>query len=81
MGKWYLNFRTLIFFDKLCTGLPARYQTMVEDIWDGMPLFLYDTDSRRLWGVYMADGRGGMHLEAASFSRSFPAQVITDQQP
>ncbi|KAF0905795.1 hypothetical protein E2562_037545 [Oryza meyeriana var. granulata] len=51
-----LCFRTNIF------GLPIDYQPFVENIREGMPLFLFDHNERKLYGVFEAASDVAFHL-------------------
>uniref|UniRef100_A0A0D9XGV1 DCD domain-containing protein n=1 Tax=Leersia perrieri TaxID=77586 RepID=A0A0D9XGV1_9ORYZ len=67
-----LCFRTGIF------GLPIEYQSFVENIRQGMPLFLFDHTERKLYGVFEAVSDGGLNINRSAFSSigcSYPAQV------
>ncbi|XP_015696554.1 uncharacterized protein LOC102711377 [Oryza brachyantha] len=67
-----LCFRTNIF------GLPIEYQRFVENIREGMPLFLFDHAERKLYGVFEAASDGGLNIDRSAFSSircSYPAQV------
>eukprot|EP00249_Psilotum_nudum_P018425 c26797_g1_i2 orf=131-1447(+) len=60
-------------------GLPQARKELVEKISPGMKLFLFDSESKLLYGVYLATSRGGLNLEPQAFvkvdKRGFPAQV------
>lgn len=56
-------------------GLPAGKRTIVEKIYKGMRLFLYDVDLKLLHGIYKAAGRGGYNIEPKAFNSKFPSQV------
>lgn len=56
-------------------GLPAGKRNIVEKIYKGMRLFLYDVDLKLLYGIYKAAGRGGYNIEPKAFNSNFPSQV------
>ncbi|CAM0882090.1 unnamed protein product [Alopecurus aequalis] len=56
-------------------GLPRGRLDDVSRIRRGAGLFLYDFDSRYLYGPYRADSDGGLALEPAAFKGRYPAQV------
>jgi len=57
-------------------GLPEGKIDVVENVYPGMKLFLFDADSRVLYGVYEAVSQGGMDINPRAFrAGSFPAQV------
>lgn len=56
-------------------GLPAGKRDIVEKIYKGMRLFLYDVDLKLLHGIYKAAGRGGYNIEPKAFNSKFPSQV------
>ena len=56
-------------------GLPAGRREVIEKIKRGMKLFLFDYDSKCLYGVYEATTAGKLNWEATAFGGKFPAQV------
>jgi hypothetical protein len=56
-------------------GLPRGRLGDVSRIRRGAALFLYDFDSKYLYGPYRADSDGGLALEPAAFEGRYPAQV------
>ncbi|BAT79312.1 hypothetical protein VIGAN_02217400 [Vigna angularis var. angularis] len=56
-------------------GLPARRKADVEKINPGTYLFLFDTDVKLLYGIYMATSTGKLEIEPLAFGHKFPAQV------
>lgn len=56
-------------------GLPANKKEMVEKIYKGMRLFLYDIDLKLMYGIYKAAGRGGCNIQPKAFKSQFPSQV------
>jgi len=59
-------------------SLPLEYQSFVTSVRKGMPLFLFDHNLRKLYGVFEAASDGGINICDAPFStaqRSYPAQV------
>ncbi|KAM0868785.1 hypothetical protein ACQ4PT_041119 [Festuca glaucescens] len=56
-------------------GLPRGRLDDVSRIRRGAGLFLYDFDSKYLYGPYRADSDGGLALEPAAFKGRYPAQV------
>lgn len=56
-------------------GLPAGKKELVEKIYKGMRLFLFDLDLRLLYGIYKAAAPGGTNIEPKAFKSAFPSQV------
>ncbi|KAI3450383.1 hypothetical protein Pfo_007048 [Paulownia fortunei] len=56
-------------------GLPESKKNIVEKIYIGMRLFLYDLDLKLMYGIYKAAGRGGYNIEPKAFKSQFPSQV------
>ncbi|XP_019414903.1 PREDICTED: uncharacterized protein LOC109326643 isoform X1 [Lupinus angustifolius] len=56
-------------------GLPAGRREVVEKIHPGAYLFLFDTDVKLLYGIYMATSSGQLRIEPLAFGQRFPAQV------
>ncbi|KAJ6803552.1 uncharacterized protein M6B38_188755 [Iris pallida] len=56
-------------------GLPASKKEMVEKVYKGMRLFLFDIDLKLLYGIYKAASPGGYNLEPKAFKSAFPSQV------
>eukprot|EP00252_Welwitschia_mirabilis_P010152 TRINITY_DN232_c0_g1_i1.p1 TRINITY_DN232_c0_g1~~TRINITY_DN232_c0_g1_i1.p1 ORF type:complete len:443 (+),score=97.65 TRINITY_DN232_c0_g1_i1:202-1530(+) len=59
-------------------GLPSEYTDVVEKIKKGTKLFLYDTNLRLMYGIYVAEGRGRTNINPNAFKstkKEFPAQV------
>ncbi|KAL1558683.1 DNA-directed RNA polymerase [Salvia divinorum] len=56
-------------------GLPENKKNIVEKIYTGMRLFLYDTDLKLMHGIYKAAGPGGYNIEPNAFKSQFPSQV------
>jgi len=56
-------------------GLPAGRKSDVEKINPGAYLFLFDTDVKLLYGIYMATSTGKLEIEPLAFGHKFPAQV------
>ncbi|KAK4717776.1 hypothetical protein R3W88_016114 [Solanum pinnatisectum] len=56
-------------------GLPANKKEIVEKIYKGMRLFLYDIDLKLMYGIYKAAGRGGCNIQPKAFNSQFPSQV------
>jgi hypothetical protein len=60
-------------------GMPSSKRDLVQKVYPGMKLFLFDTDTRLMHGIYEASSTGGNELVPNAFrrsKRSFPAQVI-----
>ncbi|KAL6565189.1 hypothetical protein OROMI_016639 [Orobanche minor] len=55
-------------------GLPESKIDIVEKIYTGMRLFLYDVDLKLMYGIYKAVGPGGYNIEPKAFKSQFPAQ-------
>ncbi|KAL5074998.1 hypothetical protein RYX36_013982 [Vicia faba] len=56
-------------------ALPAGRKHVVERINPGMHLFLFDTDAKLLYGIYLATSSGMLNIEPYAFGGRFPAQV------
>ncbi|KAL0369816.1 UNVERIFIED_CONTAM: hypothetical protein Sangu_0299700 [Sesamum angustifolium] len=56
-------------------GLPESKKAIVEKIYTGMRLFLYDIDLKLMYGIYKAVGPGGYNIEPKAFKSQFPSQV------
>lgn len=56
-------------------ALPAGRKHIVERINPGMHLFLFDTDVKLLYGIYLATSTGMLNIEPYAFGGKFPAQV------
>lgn len=56
-------------------GLPASKRDIVEKIYKGMRLFLFDFDLKLMYGIYKAAGPGGYNIEPKAFKSAFPSQV------
>ncbi|KAL9170997.1 hypothetical protein ABFS82_04G181700 [Erythranthe guttata] len=56
-------------------GLPESKKDIVENIYTGMRLFLYDVDLKLMYGIYKAAGPGGYNIEPKAFKSQFPSQV------
>ena len=56
-------------------GLPASKRDVVQKIYKGMRLFLFDFDLRLMYGIYKAAGPGGYNIERKAFGSAFPSQV------
>ena len=69
--------------NQLChlSGLPRAHISYVQNIKEGLPLFLFNYDDRRLYGIYEAAGNGKFCPESKAWSHdgkgktSYPAQV------
>ncbi|KAK7243823.1 hypothetical protein RIF29_38635 [Crotalaria pallida] len=65
-------------FEKRLLGLPESQSGFVSRVKAGMILFLFETEERKLYGVFEAVSDGGMDIVPqayASSGRWFPAQV------
>ena len=51
-----------------CAGLPESHYRYVQHVYDGMPVFLFHFGERKLYGVFQADGPGGMYLRRRAFA-------------
>lgn len=59
-------------------GMPSTKMDLVQKVYLGMKLFLFDSDLKLMYGIYKAITPGGNELEQNAFresKRSFPAQV------
>ncbi|XP_052184591.1 uncharacterized protein LOC127796477 [Diospyros lotus] len=56
-------------------GLRSSKKEIVQKVYKGMRLFLFDVDLRLMYGIYKAKGPGGYNLESKAFKSAFPAQV------
>ncbi|GFS37920.1 similar to FANTASTIC four-like protein [Actinidia rufa] len=56
-------------------GLPESKRDIVQKIYKGMRVFLFDFDLRLMYGIYKAAGPGGYNLEPKAFKSAFPSQV------
>ncbi|XP_052188507.1 uncharacterized protein LOC127798902 [Diospyros lotus] len=56
-------------------GLPAGKKDMVQKVYKGMRLFLFDVDLRLMYGIYKAATPGGYNIEPKAFKSAFPSQV------
>lgn len=56
-------------------GLPANKKDIVQKVYKGMRLFLFDCDLRPIYGIYKAAGPGGSNIEPKAFKSAFPSQV------
>ena len=63
------------------SGLPRSHLSYVQNIKEGLPLFLFNYDDRRLHGIYEAAGNGKFCPESNAWTyngsekTSYPAQV------
>ncbi|GFS37862.1 similar to FANTASTIC four-like protein [Actinidia rufa] len=55
-------------------GLPESKRDIVQKIYKGMRVFLFDFDLRLMYGIYKAAGPGGYNLEPKAFKSAFPSQ-------
>ncbi|PSR90077.1 B2 protein [Actinidia chinensis var. chinensis] len=62
------------FFYKVL-GLPESKRDIVQKIYKGMRLFLFDLDLRLMYGIYKAAAPGGYNIEPNAFKSAFPSQV------
>ncbi|CAD6265004.1 unnamed protein product [Miscanthus lutarioriparius] len=66
---------------ELGSGLPKGHISYVRNIKEGLPLFLFNYDDRRLYGIYEAAGNGKFCPKSNAWSHdskgktSYPAQV------
>ncbi|KAK3017536.1 hypothetical protein RJ639_007211 [Escallonia herrerae] len=56
-------------------GLPASKRDIVQKVYKGMRLFLFDVDLRLMYGIYKAAEPGGYNIEPKAFKSAFPSQV------
>lgn len=56
-------------------GLPANKKNLVQKVYKGMRLFLFDVDKRLMYGIYKAAGPGGYDIQPKAFGSAFPSQV------
>ncbi|EPS63310.1 hypothetical protein M569_11478, partial [Genlisea aurea] len=56
-------------------GLPESKKSVVEKIYAGMRLFLYDVDLKLMYGIYKAAAPGGYNIVPKAFKSQFPSQV------
>ena len=69
-------------------GLPRSHSTYVQYIKPGMLLFLFNTSTRRLHGIFEAVSDGGLDINPAAWpmdgsrrSSRYPAQVGSNLKP
>lgn len=56
-------------------GLPGSKKHLVQKIYKGMWLFLFDIDLRLMYGIYKAARPGCYNIQPKAFSSAFPPQV------
>ncbi|CAN4115859.1 unnamed protein product [Withania somnifera] len=62
-------------------GLPVQHFSYVQNVDQGLPLFLFNYTDRKLYGIYEAAGSGQMYIDQyawtsdGSFRTPYPAQV------
>ena len=69
---------TLTTVSTMRAGLPVVHLRLVENILDGMPIFLFNFSNRQMYGVFWADDGGGRDIRLRAFGRAYPAQVGYD---
>ena len=65
-------------FGRKLFGLPSAMANFVKQVKSGMILFLFEFESRELYGVFRATSDGALNIVPHAFSSSgkqFPAQV------
>nr|XP_029151094.1 uncharacterized protein LOC112772281 isoform X3 [Arachis hypogaea] len=65
-------------FEKRLFGLPVGYSDFVRNVKEGMTLFLFEFEERKLYGIFEATSDGGMNIVPQAYvstGRSFPAQI------
>ncbi|NVM55744.1 MAG: hypothetical protein HWN66_18740 [Candidatus Helarchaeota archaeon] len=69
-------------FQKKLFGLTRKYWGWVEQIRIGTPLFLYNIDSKTLFGSFRARSQGKWNIDPAAWENVrplvFPAQVLVN---